>query len=201
MLDMDGIISVLRLITGVSDLTLLSPCYTIPCGLLYRPVMSLSNLHSTIERAFSVPAPTTTEGTMKYHTHSPSEVSSISRRYEVRLIGYALMGEVLIPVFGKIGAKHRDVPEWFDLDPEETAYEQTRQDRLLRNGGHHTQEEWEQLCAYYNYSCVRCGKTGERLTKDHVIPVTKGGKDYISNIQPLCISCNSRKYTKIEDYR
>jgi len=36
---------------------------------------------------------------------------------------------------------------------------------------------------------------------DHVLPVSKGGTSYISNIQPLCQPCNSGKKDKHIDYR
>lgn len=40
--------------------------------------------------------------------------------------------------------------------------------------------------------CVHCG-TSERLTVDHIWPVSKGGADDLDNLQTLCHSCNSKK--------
>ena len=52
----------------------------------------------------------------------------------------------------------------------------------------------------YGKSCLACGAT-ENITIDHVIPVSKGGVNDISNYQPLCKSCNSKKMDKATDYR
>jgi 5-methylcytosine-specific restriction protein A len=40
--------------------------------------------------------------------------------------------------------------------------------------------------------CSRCGRT-DRLSGDHIIPLSKGGTDDPSNVRVLCISCNSAK--------
>lgn len=59
--------------------------------------------------------------------------------------------------------------------------------------GWHTQEQWEDLKKQYGYRCKECGRENVELTKDHIIPLSKGGTNMIDNIQPLCRSCNSRK--------
>ena len=41
-------------------------------------------------------------------------------------------------------------------------------------------------------SCLFCGSV-ENLTIDHIIPISKGGKNLESNVQILCGTCNSKK--------
>lgn len=66
--------------------------------------------------------------------------------------------------------------------------------------GSHTAAEWDVLCVRYDHRCLACGER-RPLTEDHIIPIVKGGSDDISNIQPLCKSCNSKKGTNTTDYR
>ncbi len=47
--------------------------------------------------------------------------------------------------------------------------------------------------------CEACG-TEQDLEYDHIIPVSKGGKSEIDNIQILCRPCNRRKRTRIKRY-
>lgn len=39
-------------------------------------------------------------------------------------------------------------------------------------------------------------KVSKAGTKDHVVPLSKGGTNYIDNIVPACVSCNSSKRDK-----
>ena len=57
------------------------------------------------------------------------------------------------------------------------------------------------LCESYGNKCLACGDTEAVLEADHVVPLIKGGSDDISNIQPLCASCNRKKFVNIKDYR
>ena len=36
------------------------------------------------------------------------------------------------------------------------------------------------------------------MTKDHIIPASKGGRDVLKNMQPMCCMCNSKKGDKIQ---
>ena len=50
----------------------------------------------------------------------------------------------------------------------------------------------------YTFACSYCGNTYEieKLTMDHVIPLSKGGSDTKDNLVPACRSCNSKKYNR-----
>ncbi len=80
----------------------------------------------------------------------------------------------------------------------------SQQRRAAKRGlpGSHTLQEWKDLCAKFKNRCVRCGVHG-KLTRDHVIPITDPRSSHdISNIQPLCYSCNSSKGNRhAADYR
>lgn len=47
----------------------------------------------------------------------------------------------------------------------------------------------------YHFKCASCG-SGDRLQVDHIVPVSKGGKDHMENLQILCQPCNLKKGTK-----
>jgi 5-methylcytosine-specific restriction endonuclease McrA len=78
-----------------------------------------------------------------------------------------------------------------------------RRTRKTLAGGSFTPQEWEDLKAQYDFTCLCCLRSEPeiKLTADHVKPVVMGGTSNIDNIQPLCKSCNSRKHTKFIDYR
>ena len=86
---------------------------------------------------------------------------------------------------------------WVKKNPERMAHLKARRYARKRNAeGSHSFEEWQELCRKFKWKCAICGKR-KKLTKDHIFPLSLGGTDYISNIQPLCRSCNSRKWKKL----
>ena len=56
-----------------------------------------------------------------------------------------------------------------------------------------TREQWAALKAAYANCCAYCGKASQRLTIDHVIPLSQGGPHVVQNIVPACKPCNSGK--------
>lgn len=80
------------------------------------------------------------------------------------------------------------------------SYSARRRARKANAEGSHTVSEWESLIDRYDGVCLSCQSKGP-LTRDHIVPLSKGGSDCIDNIQPLCATCNLKKSTQVIDYR
>jgi len=114
----------------------------------------------------------TREQSLKWHAANPEKVRESVRKYR---------------------AANRD---------KQRTYNAKRRALKAGNGGSYTDQEWQALCAQYNNRCIGPGPHEGPLCADHVIPVGEpGSTSNISNIQPLCKPCNSRKGKRTIDYR
>jgi len=59
-----------------------------------------------------------------------------------------------------------------------------------------TDDEWLTIQRAFDFRCVYCEATPNRLTRDHVKALAAGGRNVWRNILPACRSCNSRKNVK-----
>lgn len=74
-----------------------------------------------------------------------------------------------------------------------------RRARKLEAPGSFTETEFRAVLKAAKHRChwCRCKLDAGNTTRDHRIPLTKGGSDDISNIVPCCRTCNPRKRTKM----
>lgn len=71
--------------------------------------------------------------------------------------------------------------------------------------GTHTNAQWNKKLSEYD-KCPKCQRIWSIIpkrpnkrykyvwTKDHIVPLSRGGMDDIDNLQPLCYQCNFGKH-------
>ena len=89
--------------------------------------------------------------------------------------------------------------KWRAAHPERLAlHSNRRRMRKKAAGGCHTAEDATAILKAQRHKCASCQtdlRKG-RASRDHIIPISKGGSDDRRNIQWLCRSCNSKKRNK-----
>jgi len=89
--------------------------------------------------------------------------------------------------------------EWQKKNPDRHAFiSANRRARELKAPGSHTYGEWRAMVELFDSCCAYCGLRGP-LTRDHVIPLARGGSNSIDNIVPSCRKCNARKNVVTRD--
>ena len=146
-----------------------------------------------------------------YRKSHREEISAIRRRYQTehserlrqqRAKRYAEHREERLARRRQWAAEHREYLRSYNRAYLESHRAEHIARTHARRGAYlvgHTRAEWEAKKAEYDHRCAYCGCQPERLTKDHVIPISKADPltvDRIDNILPVCRPCNGHKHNK-----
>jgi 5-methylcytosine-specific restriction endonuclease McrA len=85
--------------------------------------------------------------------------------------------------------------QWREDNPGRSSeYVHVRRTRMQNNGLYKVLKR--DLKKLYSSACLYCGST-DRITADHIVPISRGGSHGIGNLAPACWSCNSSKGAKL----
>lgn len=72
--------------------------------------------------------------------------------------------------------------------------DQARRTRLNNNGVFLVLDK--EIRRIHGSPCANCGAK-DNITVDHILPISRGGRHSIGNLQPLCKPCNSSKKDRL----
>ena len=69
---------------------------------------------------------------------------------------------------------------------------------ILKHHGKHAREylnsdQRKQFFEQHGHTCAMCKLVCKRMNIDHILPLGSGGSNDLANLQPLCLSCHSKK--------
>jgi 5-methylcytosine-specific restriction endonuclease McrA len=73
-----------------------------------------------------------------------------------------------------------------------------RKQREKSAGAKYTKEDILKLQKIQNDCCYYCGRESRKLSVDHLVPISRNGKNSLDNIALACLSCNSAKCSLTE---
>jgi hypothetical protein len=56
-----------------------------------------------------------------------------------------------------------------------------------------TDRDWRRLLERYQHRCAYCLVPSDTLTRDHIVPLARGGSHGVGNLLPVCARCNGSK--------
>lgn len=105
-------------------------------------------------------------------------------------------------VFNMFWREHKKAKREREREKKREKRRQEYQDRRMANDAEHakvTRAMRYDVLRRDGFKCVRCGRgsaDGVKLHVDHIVPVSRGGKSTMDNLQTLCEDCNCGKGNK-----
>lgn len=109
---------------------------------------------------------------------------------------------VIETVFDMFWREHKKAKREREREKKREKRRQEYQDRRMANDAEHakvTRAMRYDVLRRDGFKCVRCGRgreDGVKLHVDHIVPVSRGGKSTMDNLQTLCEDCNFGKGNK-----
>lgn len=108
---------------------------------------------------------------------------------------------VIIPIYDYGNRNHQDVNQLFYVAMSRAKKNIIFVDRkslFMENGNRNSFSEYEKnaICSHFDYKCNSCFKEFDDIRSfdiDHKKPLSEGGNNTISNLQPLCKNCHKSK--------
>ena len=101
----------------------------------------------------------------------------------------------------KIREKQNEYKKWYKLNfPHKALNDHVKERYGIESNI--TEEQYWEMFSYFHYTCAYCGcdltgdRTKDKMTVDHIVPLSQGGTADVWNCIPCCKWCNISKGKK-----